>query len=109
MVQHFGQISLIGINVLTVVLAALIFYVVAAWFDVLAHRVAIGNKPEINKDEYHVAFRLAMIWTVFVIIIIVTASLVFSLFPTSKDIPDWGGHEVSKDVRDAIKIPEFIK
>jgi len=91
MVQHFGQLSLIGVNVLTVALAALIFYSISTWFEVFVQWTNLKDGE--SKDNFDASLKLAVRWTCCVIFILIVVSLILGASPTSKDLPEWGGHE----------------
>ncbi|AYV83187.1 MAG: hypothetical protein Hyperionvirus4_152 [Hyperionvirus sp.] len=94
MAEHFGQFSLIGVNFLTVILAAIIFYVVASWYQVLAKWIAL--KYNSNRDNFNASLKLAKIWTIFVLIIF-GVTLFIAAEPKLKYMSDWGGHNVMED------------
>jgi len=105
MVSHFGQFSLIGVNFLTVILAAIIFYIVASWYQVLAKWIAL--KPDSNRDSFNASLKLAVIWTILVLMIfIITFYLTYN--PKLKYLSDWGGHNVLDDPVEETGIGEVL-
>ncbi|AYV78529.1 MAG: hypothetical protein Edafosvirus17_5 [Edafosvirus sp.] len=98
--QHFGQFSLIGINILTVILAALIFFSVSTWFQVFVRWVSPKQNDD-DKANLDKALKLAILWTSCVTIILVIVSLCLGS-SVWNDASQWKGHDVSEMLDEMI-------
>ena len=97
--EQFVRFSLIGVNILTVILAGIIFLVVMSWYQVLTRYLAANS--DARREAFYNSVKLAVIWTIFVLVVILIV-FYLSLNLDLKYIPDSGGRNVSDLIDDGI-------
>lgn len=89
---------------LSIIAAALLFFIVSSWYDV-CYRWFYGNST-IS------AVYLALFWTIFVATVILCGYLVYYRVKVrtgadmTSNIPPWGGHDVGRDERSTLHMEE---
>ncbi len=110
--------SLLRVDIVSVIIAALLFYVVSVWFNVAA--IWSELKAGDAREHFDSAVRFAWIWTG-VVVLLVIALYIFRVLtkpaPTTNlepGNPAWGGHDTShaSDVGympDILHMPDVLR
>lgn len=90
-------LSLLRVDIVSVIVAALLFYVVSVWFNVAA--IWSELKTSDDRAHYNSAVKFAWLWTAIVVVLVImlyiARILTKSLDSSEWGTPAWGGHDVS--------------